>query len=230
MKQLILVSVAMVMACTIHGQNHERKIMIYANGAYSQNKINTSNGLMKLSTELKGGKISFGISGKVNAFIYAGIGLGYMKRTEDKNYDIDQFTGPSGNYAYLHNPSKSEETKITPTVNLKFFKNISGRFSIGLNIVAGYEFTKKMDEYFAAILVSYPDNNPFFLSTNNNESTTQGISIIIQPELVYYITDWLGVSAEFNFFTYDALHASQFFFAMDSNDIMWSFGIIFPIK
>jgi hypothetical protein len=50
------------------------------------------------------------------------------------------------------------------------------------------------------------------------------------PELVYYVTDCLGVSAEFNFFTYDVMHASQFFFAMDSNDIMWSFGIVFPIK
>jgi hypothetical protein len=230
MKLLIIVFVTLIMACTIYGQDHERKVLVYANGAYSQNKTNTSNGLMKLSTELKGGKISFGISHKVNTFLYAGIGLGYTKRTEDKNYDIDQFTDPSGNYAYLHNPSKSEETKITPTVNFKFFKNISDCFSIGLNVMSGYEFTKKMDEYFAAILVSYPDNNPFFLSTNNNESTKQGISLIIQPELVYYVTDWLGFSAEFNFFTFDALHASQFFFATNSNDIMWSFGMVFPIN
>jgi hypothetical protein len=75
MKQLILVSVALVMACTIYSQDHERKILVYANGAYSQNKTNTSDGLMKLSTELKGEKISFGISGKVNTFLYAGIGL-----------------------------------------------------------------------------------------------------------------------------------------------------------
>jgi hypothetical protein len=230
MKQLILTFVALVLASAIYGQDHERKILVYANGAYSQNKTNTSDGHMKLSSELKGEKISFGISGKINTFLYAGIGLGYGKRKEFRDYDIDQLTDPSGNHAYLNNPSKSEESKITPSVNLKFFKNISDRFSLGLNVIAGYEFTKKMDEYLAGILVSYPDVNSIFLSTNHNESTKQGISLIIQPELVYYVTDWLGVSAEFNFFTYDALHASQFFFALNSNDIMWSFGIVFPIK
>jgi hypothetical protein len=230
MKQLTITFVTLIMGCAIHGQVPERKILVYANGAYSQDKTNTSIGLLQLSTELKGEKISLGISGKVNTFMYAGIGLGYAKSKEYRDYDIDQLKDPGGNYAYFHNPSKSEESKIFPTVNLKFFKNISDHFCLGLHVNAGYEFTKRVDEYLAGIHVSYPDVSPLFLSANHNESSKQGIYLNIQPELVYYVTDWLGFSAEFNFFTYDALHASQFFFATNSNDIMWSFGIVFPIK
>jgi hypothetical protein len=227
MKRITLVSVAMLMACMIYGQDHERKYLVYANGAYSQYKTDPYYGTTGFSTELKGGKISVGMYRKVNNFLYAGIGLGYQERNEYKHIDIDNFTNLSNNSAFFSDHTKSEESKITPTINFNFYKNLTDRFYIGLNVLTGYGFTKKIDEYFALIVVNNPD---YFLSSYNNTSYKQGIYFSIQPELIYYVSNWMGISAQFNFFTFDSINASQLFFATNSNDIMWSLGIVFPIN
>jgi hypothetical protein len=220
----------MMVACKIYGQDHERKILVYANGAYSQHKANHVMGLAGYNTELKGGKISVGMYRKVNSFLYAGIELGYEERNEFRHNTIDNFTNPSDNSAYFNNHSKHEESKIIPTVNFKFFKNPIDRLSFGLNVLTGYGFTKKMDESIAAIVIGNQPQNPFFLNSYYNSSNEQGIYFRLQPEIVYFVYSWLGVSAEFNLYTYDAVNASQFFIATNSNDIMWSFGVVFPIK
>lgn len=218
------------MACTIYSQDHERKILIYANGAYSQHKTDLVNGPVGYHTELKGGKISVGMYRKVNNFLYAGIELGYEERNEFRHNTIDYFTDPSNNSAFFNNHTKFEESQIIPTINFKFFKNPTDRLSFGLNVHTGYGFTKKTDESFAVIVIGNQPQDPYFLNGYNNTSNNEGIYFRLQPEIVYYVSAWLGISAQINFFTFDSVNASQFFFAPNSNDIMWSFGIVFPIN
>lgn len=231
MKWILSVSVAVAMVCPLNGQQHERKILVFANGAYSQHLNDRYDGPSSLSAELRGGKFSVGIYGKVNSFFYAGIGLGYETRMEYKEDAIDNLSGPSENYAFLRHNSKSEVTCIYPALNFKLFKTIGDRFYIGLNILTGYKFTETTDESYAIIHVSNSDTSPFIMNVyNSNISDKQGISLALQPELTYYLTSWMGISAGINFYTYDAVNASQFFFARCSNDIMWSVGVVFPIN
>jgi len=231
MKQIVLICIAMVLACGSYGQDRERKFFLYTNGAFSQHKTNDMYPTTGYSSELKkGGKITAGIYGKVNDFIYAGIGLEYMKQHEYNDNMIDNFSSPSNSQAHFTYHTKYERSKIIPSINFKFLKNLTNRFSIGLNVLAGYEFTKTMDEYISFILVNYPESDPLFLVSNyNNTSNKQGVYFMIQPELIYYVSNWFGISSQVNFYTFDAVNASQFFFATNSNDIMWSFGLVFAI-
>lgn len=231
MKQIVFICVAIILACNSFGQDRERKFLVYSNGAFSQHKTNDGYPTTVNSSDLKGWKISAGMYGKLNDFIYVGIGCEYSKHKEYKDDRIDNFSSPSNSQALFAYHSKYERSKIIPSINFKFLKNITNRFSIGLNVLTGYEFTKTMDEYVSFIEVNYPESDPLFLvSSYNNTSDKQGIYFSLQPELIYYVSNWLGISSQVNFYTFDAVNASQFLFATNSNDIMWSVGIFVPIK
>jgi hypothetical protein len=215
-----------MVACCIHGQERERKFLLYVNGAYSQNK--TYN--LPLSNETRSGKISAGMYRKVNNYFYAGIALAYEKTKEYQDNLIDNYTTPSYNSAISAYHSKYEISRIVSTINFKFCKNLTERWTIGTNVITGYEFTESMNSIHSIITISGSDGDPFYVSDYYEMSNQQGIVFMFQPEMTYYVTHWIGVSAQFNFYRFDSVNTSQFFFAKDSEDIMWSAGVIFPIK
>jgi hypothetical protein len=230
MKKIIFIVVAIMVACSLNGQDHERKFLVYANGAYSQHKANSLSQPIGYSEELSGGKISAGTYWKVNNFFYAGIALEYEKTKEYTRNNIDNYTTPSDNSAISTYHSKFEKSKIVPTINFKFCKNLTERFTFGANVITGYEFMETMNLDHSVITISSSDGIPFFVSNHYEMSNKQGIVFMLQPELAYYVTNWLGISAQLDFYTFDSVNASQFFFAKDSRDIMRSVGIIFPIN
>jgi hypothetical protein len=229
MKRTILLFAIITSGFALFSQDLERKYLINLTGGYNKRSDDISYGGTSNETKTIVGKAQIGIYYKLNSFLYFGVGFEYQKWKEESDNGYYYHDDNNNNtFIFYVNPSV-ERVALLPSLNFKLWQNITNKFFVGLNIINAYGFITMKEKYTAIMAVDNPVDFLHITTLYNDEYDKTCYTFILEPELMYYFSDRLGLTVQIDFFKFDTIDKGQFFFATKSNDVFWSIGLNFGI-
>ena len=233
---LLLLAILMCSSFRIDAQNLKGSFYIDGNVNFSKevsNVVYSPNS----GTPSEFGTKSFGVAPNIgygisNCFLI-GMGVNYQQiRTES----LQQQSNPSSGYSTIFISRDYTTKTIAPTVFLKYLKPLNSKIFIGvsLNLEYGKEKTKNNlpSSDFSGLLFG-PFGNPITV-TSAAKDFTDYYGVSLSPEILFFVTNKIGLRANFNGFTFvkkDAFASKQTReYNFNLNPANWKFGVFILLE
>ncbi|MGQ1890578.1 hypothetical protein ACT29H_09070 [Thermophagus sp. OGC60D27] len=220
----------------LNGQDLKR-YEITLSGNYRANNEDIAIGNYNANQETNSSIIKFGINQAISAHLMIGIGVDYLHRKDQYNYDFySGFYLPDFPFVLADQP-EIETTTFIPSINLKYVKPLSEKFILGLSLSNGYGFRKSelksISEYYVYVMFADPGQlhpmPPRFIGIYEEDQDDSYYRLSIEPEACYYLSNALGIKIKGELYRYDSITKHQIFFNRKTHQVTWTIGISWRI-
>jgi hypothetical protein len=229
MKKFYLSFILVIIALSIFCQPNDKKFLIDFAGGFNSHRNNISIGMLENQIYTLSGKTHLGVNYKVLNYLYLGIGFDYQNWREESKNDYDYVSYDNSNSLALRSTSVVVSSIYLPSVNGKLFLNLSKKCLLGLNICTGYgiQYSKKKNT--SALNSAFSSELPSYVYSYNSNSDRTFYTLSLEPELVYYLSDRLGIKLQVLAYRYSTNYGSQSLLAIKTPEPMWTLGINFGL-
>lgn len=205
----------------IYSQVKKGDVILDFTGSYIESINNSGVSMSNYSGKTNTIDVGFSFGYSISNSFILGLGIEYDHIKDIRNYSFSYY-----NAFFLAEQMEIKTNVVSPLFYLKYYKQVFDKLLFSINFNASYGFTDSNYQSMNVGASSFTQNNfPPFSISNSKDSKGNYLSIALQPEFNYFLTEKLGLIVKIGGVRYNSYEFKDHEWKISLNPSNWDFGL-----